>query len=239
MRRLANISAPGLVNTRKFLYKVDAVAGSDPTGGFDAILVGSGDREHPFDATVSNRIYMFKDRIQSIPAVGAAPPATITTTELYDATANDVQETTGATQTAARAALDAASGWQIVLGTGEKVTTNVVTVAGESFFNTNQPSASASSVLGNCESNLGIARLYNVRFDDASAARDINGSTTLTSADRSQIKAGGGFAPPPVQVVVKVDGKLKEAVVTFPVPTTVAGPPRDARLRTYWQKKLE
>ena len=239
VRRLANISAPGLVNTRKFLYKVDAVAGSDPTGGFDAILVGSGDREHPFDATVSNRIYMFKDRIQSIPAVGAAPPATITTTELYDATANDVQETTGATQTAARALLDAASGWRIILGTGEKVTTNVVTVAGESFFNTNQPSASASSVLGNCESNLGIARLYNVRFDDASASRDLNGSTTLTSADRSQVKAGGGFAPPPVQVVVKIDGKLKEAVVTFPVPTTVTGPPRDARLRTYWQRKLD
>ena len=239
VRRLANISAPGLANTRKFLYKVDAVAGSDPTGGFDAILVGSGDREHPFDSTVSNRIYMFKDRIQSIPAVGAAPPATILTTDLYDATANDVQQTTGATQTAARAALDAARGWRIILGTGEKVTTNVVTVAGESFFNTNQPSASASSVLGNCESNLGIARLYNVRFDDASAARDVNGSTTLTSADRSQIKAGGGFAPPPVQVVVNIGGKLKEAVVTFPVPTTVTGPPRDARLRTYWQRKLD
>lgn len=239
VRQLASISASGAIGTRKFLYKVDAVAGSDPTGGFDAILVGSGDREHPFDATVGNRIYMFKDRIQGIPVVGATPPATITTADLYDATANDVQQTTGATQTAARAALNAAQGWRIILGTGEKVTTNVVTVAGESFFNTNQPSSSASSVLGNCESNLGIARLYNVRFDDASAVRDLNGSTTLTLADRSQIKAGGGFAPPPVQVVVKIDGKLKEAVLTFPVPTTVTGPPRDARLRTYWKRKLD
>ena len=78
-----------------------------------------------------------------------------------------------------------------------------------------------------------------MRFDDASAVRDLNGSTTLTLADRSQIKAGGGFAPPPVQVVVKIDGKLKEAVLTFPVPTTVTGPPRDARLRTYWKRKLD
>ena len=239
VRQLASISASGVANTRKFLYKVDAVAGSDPTGGFDAILLGSGDREHPFDATVSNRMYMFKDRVQSVPAVGATAPATITTADLYDATANDVQQTTGATQTAAQSALDAAKGWRIFLGTGEKVTTNVVTVAGESFFNTNQPSASASAVTGNCESNLGIARLYNVNFKDASAVRDLNGSTTLTAADRSQIKAGGGFAPPPVQVVVKIDGKLKEAVVTFPVPTTVVGPPRDARLRTYWKKKLD
>ena len=182
---------------------------------------------------------MFKDRVQTVPVIGATAPATITTTDLYDVTSNDIQQTTGATQTAAQSALNAKKGWRLVLGVGEKVTTNVVTVAGESFFNTNQPSASASVDLGTCESNLGIARLYNIRFDDATAARDVNRSTTLTSSDRSQVKAGGGFAPPPVQVVVKIDGKLKEAVVTFPVPTTVSGPPRDARLRTYWQKKLD
>ena len=239
VRQVASISGAALTAKRKFLYKVDVVAGSDPTGGFDAVLIGAGDREHPFDATISNEIYMFKDRVQTVPVIGATAPATITPTNLYDVTSNDIQQTTGATQTASQNALNAAKGWRLVLGVGEKVTTNVVTVAGESFFNTNQPSASASTDLGTCESNLGIARLYNIRFDDATAARDVNGTTTLTSSDRSQVKAGGGFAPPPVQVVVKIDGKLKEAVVTFPVPTTVSGPPRDARLRTYWQKKLD
>ena len=239
VRKVASISGAALTAKRKFLSKVDVVAGSDPSGGFDAVLIGAGDREHPFDATVSNEIYMFKDRVQTVPVIGATAAATITTTDLYNVTSNDIQQTTGVTQTASQNALNAAQGWRLVLGVGEKVTTNVVTVAGESFFNTNQPSASASVDLGTCESNLGIARLYNIRFDDATAARDVNGTTTLTTSDRSQVKAGGGFAPPPVQVVVKIDGKLKEAVVTFPVPTTVSGPPRDARLRTYWQKKLD
>ncbi|PKO84904.1 MAG: hypothetical protein CVU17_01640 [Betaproteobacteria bacterium HGW-Betaproteobacteria-11] len=42
---------------RKFLYPPDVVGQT----GFDVILVGSGDREHPFDNTVVNRFYAFKD----------------------------------------------------------------------------------------------------------------------------------------------------------------------------------
>ena len=239
VRKLASVSGSALNEKRKFLYKIDAIAGKDSIGPFDAIVIGSGDREHPFDATVTNEVYMFKDRIQDIPALNATAPSTITVSDLYDATANDIQQASASTQATAAAALDAAKGWRVTLAAGEKVTTNVVTVAGESFFNTNQPAPSASVEDGTCESNLGIARLYNISFADATAVRDLNSTTTLTKEDRSQIKAGGGFAPPPVQVVVSIDGKLKEAVVTFPVPTTVTGPSRDARLRTYWKRKLD
>ncbi|HEX4859023.1 MAG TPA: hypothetical protein VFV17_08385 [Usitatibacteraceae bacterium] len=234
--RLASISGGALSAKRKFLYGVSLVAGTDPTGGFDAVLIGTGDREHPFDSTVQNRIYMFKDRKQGLDATGQA---TITEADLYDATSNDIQQGSAAAQTAAKTALDAARGWRVDLAPGEKTVSNVVTVAGESFFNTNQPSASASQTLGNCESNLGIARLYTVNFEDASAVRDINGSSTLTTVDRAQIKPGGGFPPPPVQVVVKIDNKLLEGVVTFPVVDTPKGPPRDARIRTYWKRRLD
>jgi type IV pilus assembly protein PilY1 len=234
--KLASISGGALGDKRKFLYGVNAVAGMDSGGGFDAVLIGSGDREHPFDSTVSNRIYMFKDRKQGLDATGQA---TITEAELYNATSNDIQQGSAAAQTAAKAALAAARGWRVDLANGEKTTSNVVTVAGESFFNTNQPSAAASEQLGNCESNLGIARLYNINFEDATAVRDVNGSSSLTLNDRSQTKPGGGFPPPPVQVVVKVGDKLVEGVVTFPVVDTPKGPPRDARIRTYWKRKLD
>jgi len=42
---------------RKFLYPPDVVGQT----GYDAVMVGSGDREHPFDNTVVNRFYLFKD----------------------------------------------------------------------------------------------------------------------------------------------------------------------------------
>src|SRR5581483_8783263 len=43
---------------RKFLFPPDVVY----SNGFDALLIGSGDREHPFDTTVTNRMYMFEDQ---------------------------------------------------------------------------------------------------------------------------------------------------------------------------------
>jgi type IV pilus assembly protein PilY1 len=49
-------------STRKFLHAPDVVPGEDGSGPYDAVLIGSGDREHPFDTTVTNRFYMLKDR---------------------------------------------------------------------------------------------------------------------------------------------------------------------------------
>jgi Tfp pilus tip-associated adhesin PilY1 len=49
---------------RKFQHAPDVVYGeadSVYTSGYDAVLLGSGDREHPFDEDVINRFYMFKD----------------------------------------------------------------------------------------------------------------------------------------------------------------------------------
>jgi type IV pilus assembly protein PilY1 len=55
---------------RKFLFPPDVVG----QFGFDAVLIGSGDREHPFDTTVTNRFYMLKDK------GGDAAPSTGTST---------------------------------------------------------------------------------------------------------------------------------------------------------------
>ncbi len=41
----------------KFLYRADVVATAD----YDAVLVGSGDREDPLATASNNRFYMFKD----------------------------------------------------------------------------------------------------------------------------------------------------------------------------------
>src|SRR5258706_6883005 len=57
---------------RKFLFQPDVVFSSDAGGLYDAVTIGSGDREHPFNGfgdtahplvdAVTNRYYMIKDR---------------------------------------------------------------------------------------------------------------------------------------------------------------------------------
>ena len=84
---------------RKFLYAPDVVVSKDAFGAYDAVLIGSGDREHPFNGygaarknklgssyddpghpatdTVLNRFYMFKDR-----DIGTVDPDDVKTTEV-------------------------------------------------------------------------------------------------------------------------------------------------------------
>ena len=57
--RLAALGGSGAA-ARKFLYPPDVVFASG-TQTYDAVLIGSGDREHPHDTSVANRFYMLKD----------------------------------------------------------------------------------------------------------------------------------------------------------------------------------
>jgi type IV pilus assembly protein PilY1 len=130
------------------------VYGSDANGPYDAVLIGSGDREHPFDTSVVNRYYMFKDRKTGVSGAGQA---TITEADLYDATSDSLQTASGSALASAQAALLAAKGWMMTLATGEKVVGGSTTIAGTTYFNTNQPAAPAPS--NTCANDLGVARL--------------------------------------------------------------------------------
>ena len=59
--KIASIGGTANADRRKFFFPPDVV-GATNTSGFDSVLIGSGDREHPFDMTVVNRMYLFKDR---------------------------------------------------------------------------------------------------------------------------------------------------------------------------------
>jgi len=151
---LASIAGSAPSGSRKFLYPPDVVYGQDANGPYDAVLIGSGDREHPFDTSVTNRFYMFKDRKTGSSGIGQA---TITESDLYDATSNALQTANGTSLTSAQNALSAAKGWMVTLAAGEKVVGGAVTVSGITYFNTNQPGSVA--LAGAC-SNLGVARAY-------------------------------------------------------------------------------
>jgi type IV pilus assembly protein PilY1 len=230
---------PGL---RKFLFPPDVVYSED---GYDAILIGSGDREHPFDESVTNRFYMFKDPSTGNSVVGSF--STLGESDLFDSTSNCIQAATACSGTAgeddfdsatALAALTTADGWYITLSPGEKTVGNAVSLNNTTFFNTNVPSSQATAT-GSCESDLGEARQYQVRFDDATAIADQNIDGYTDAADRYTVHSGGGYLPSPVPVVVEINGQIHEGVISGVAVSQPVGSALNTRLRKFWFKEME
>lgn len=177
---------------RKFFYPADVV----PTNSYDAVLVGSGDREHPLYSnlssnksySISNRFYMLKD----ITGNDGSNLTTITHSNLFDATSTVYDGTLG--------------GFYIVLGTGEKVVNAPTTVAGYTYFGTNQPTAPSAN---SCTANLGIARGYSIK--------------PLTGAYSSTEFDGGGLPPSPVSGLVNITVIVNGVLTTRLVPFLIGG----------------
>ncbi|MCY1216865.1 Neisseria PilC beta-propeller domain protein [compost metagenome] len=190
--------AQGTNDARKFMYPPDVIT----TGNYDAVMIGSGDREHPLYTTsttpglaynVSNRFYMLKDT-----ALTGGLPSTwtaLTEADLFNATSTAYTDTS------------AGKGFYLVLGTGEKVVNAPLTVAGYTYFGTNQPSVPKS---GACYPDLGKARGYAVSFLTGKGLND----------DRHVVFNNGGLPPSPVFGVVAV---TDAAGNTSNVPVLIGG----------------
>lgn len=223
-------------NARKFLYAPDVVygsAGTNSTQPYDAILIGSGDREHPTEATVVNRFYMVKDTNLGLSVSNTF--TTIVESELYDTTANLIQVGTNEEKATARAALDAARGWYVTFGTGEKAVGGSVTVSGSVYFGTNKP---VSAETGACH-NLGEARLYTLDYLTGASTLENDGTSGLSTTDRSTTLPGGGFPPSPVPVVIMINGVPHQAVISGTQVQKTAGEPLSKRYRTYWHNRRD
>jgi type IV pilus assembly protein PilY1 len=226
-----------LVNSRKFLNRVDVVYGKDEGGSYDGVLIGSGDREHPFDTSVLNRFYMIKDRMVA-PVAPVSTPALIKETDLYDATSNCLQQCTDQALSDARAQLSDATGWYFDLRAGEKTVSAATTVSGTVFFNTNQPLANT------CGSNLGTAREYQVSYKNAAAVRDLVVGNDLNADDRSGERAGGGYLPEHQPFLIDfgssdAEADYQQGVISGTNVNRVDAVPFGARLRTFWYKRIE
>lgn len=169
-------------DARKFMYPPDVIT----TGAYDAVMIGSGDREHPLYTAsnaaglaynVTNRFYMLKDT-----ALTGGLPATwtpLTESSLFNASAT------------VYAGSGTSKGFYLTLGTGEKVVNAPLTVAGYTYFGTNTPSVPKP---GACYPDLGIARGYAVSFLTGKGLND----------NRYVQFNNGGLPPSPVFGVVAV-----------------------------------
>lgn len=240
--KIASLGCTGTAScNRKFLYAPEVVVGT----GFNAVLMGSGNREQPLlnDAAtlVDNAFFMIKDD-------RSASPAVITTAALAS-----VNPDTGV---ATPPASLPDKGWYLALGSDsgcdpithagchdkEQVVTSAVVVAGVAYFSTHMP-----LVPTQCGTSLGLARGYAVNYLNGSGR---NGGSLFNDF------AGGGLAPSPVTAVVSLtltntdgttatDANGQPLTANVPViiggggisgldPTLVNVNPSGVRGRVYW-----
>ena len=224
VHKFASLGGNG-IDTRKFLHRVDVAASKNAAGqNFHAIIIGSGDREKPFETAVQNRFYVLHD----YELTGQASVATLTEADLFNAT-NELQPND--------AHLAGKKGCYINLRPGEKVVGRAETRAGMAFFGTNQPAEMVVS--DSCVSDLGVARSYEVTLNCGAVEGRITRDT--------QLGPNVGFPPPYIHVVVEVadpDGEDGDTITTEGV---TSGPdtrrlPADAvgqRLRQFWYMEFD
>lgn len=238
---------------RKIFFPPDVVT----TKNFDAVLVGTGDREHPVysNAAVNiiNRFYSLKDKkigsdacplvggIATCSAVIADNTSSTADTKPDSPTSTDLCNATNADETTN--CKNAADGFYITLKngteTGEKAVNAPTTIGGRTFFGTNTPIPPDPSI---CRANLGTARGYSVDV--------VTGESTFVTFD------GGGLPPSPVSGLVSVDVNGETKLIPFligggnadpsctgPDCTSALGglkppiPIKAIRTRTYWYRE--
>lgn len=220
---IANLSESG--QARKFLFGPDVVA----SVGFNAVMIGSGDREHPlinsyacnnFSSGVQNQFFMLRD------SPTAYPTSPITPADLTNVTTN---------LTATESVIDT-NGWRFNLtATCEQAVNKALTIGGVTYFGTNGPK-SASEKSNSCGSDLGNARGYAINF--------LTGAVAANNTSRYTTYPYGGLPPSPVGGVVDVDGKKVPFCIgctspgdTNPSPlqgTPIVINPSGSRQRVYW-----
>lgn len=180
-----------LVTTpRKFFYppNVVPVGATSADDSYDAVMIGSGDREHPLmtsqSYSVIDRFYVLKDTTTGMTASGSL---------LTEASLMNGGSVSVATCASSGVSCDVApKGFYKTFSTGEKSVNASVTLRGTTYFGTNAPKVpivtDPPTIDKSCKSNLGIAKGY--------ALDPFKGTFGVTEFD------GGGLPPSPTSGIV-------------------------------------
>jgi type IV pilus assembly protein PilY1 len=171
---------------RKMFYKPSVVSEL----GYKMLYFGSGDREHPLNTAVVDRIYALIDRDQT---------TTLAESNLMDVTTDQLQTTTTASGTGSitdlLSKLNAATnyGWYIKLdqNSGEKVLSAPLVFNKVAYFTTYAPGSAV--VVEACQPNLGTARMYALSYKTGEAAVNYDTSNDSTATTNQRAKSGGGI----------------------------------------------
>ncbi len=186
---------------RKIFCPPDVTLELDTSDGkkYEMVFFGTGDREHPKESVVLNRIYAVKDKNPATPVVE---------TDLVNVTSDLLQVGTQEEKNNIQNQLALQSGWWIQLDPGEKSLATPVTFFKISYFTTFTPSCEGQA--GDpCYIGEGLARLYALRYNNGNAifnldfTNDTGGTSVISKSDRS---ATIGMAIPSGVIITFIGG---------------------------------
>jgi len=207
--KFASVSDPtDPVDQRKFFYAPDVVQVTDAvyssSGRYDMVTMVTGDRSHPLETTVQNRMYAMRD-LHVAPLVDGDPliigdedgladnytmiqgQTAALAGDLFDVTT--VNDPSGVDLTS----LQTAKGFHINLtGNGEKGLAPPVVIAGTVYFTTYLPDGVISST--SCSLAEGAGLLYAVSVLNGAAVFNWDGvgsAVSLAASDRTYTLGGG------------------------------------------------
>ncbi len=171
-------SLNGTSKGRKIFYKP---AVSVQSAEKVRIYVGSGDREHPLNTAVVDRMYGLWDKGQATAQTEGA---------LMDVTDNALQlaGTNEAQRTQILKDLEAGYGWYIRLETtGEKALAGVRLFNGAAYFTTYAPNSVADAA--SCGGNIGIGSIYALNYLTGEAVVNYYSNNDFSSTDSAGYKS--------------------------------------------------
>ncbi len=235
---IADLAASDEKNNRRFFYPPDVAITAKQGKTFLTLSIGSGNRSHPLGSNVDNRFYMIRqDQVYKAPeayGIGTSgDPATYRAVEeadLYDATANDIENTDSEIALAAKDALEDAPGWMLKLDdNGEKVLGTSVTIDHSVVFATYLPDGSGQTNDA-CQPATGHNRSYVVSLLDATPVNGTDPGNRYDDIDQSGI-AGS------VSVIISGDTTENEwSVDAVTGLNTIDTPTVNLTRRTYWSE---
>ena len=210
-----------LPNGQKFLNSPDVVRSSD--GAYLAIIIGSGDREKPFDRDTQNYLISYRDYcVKSNDEVCTIPSASISNLQHIK-----VDKAKALPKNLLR-------GWYLTLDHGEKIVTRAVTLGGKTSI------ASYKSCERNLCETLGEARIY--YFNPFTFTEDQDHRASHYRAIR-----GAGILPSPIAFAMEsplcVEGECAETQppisgVTFgPYIQSTESSPLDGPVKLWWHRQ--
>jgi len=181
-------------------------------GRFFTLVIGSGNRDNPIADVSQGVLYLIDDEFGT-----DDPVETLVVSDLYNATAADLQSSNPSIVANAQDELDEKSGWFIKLNSGEKILSETLTLDNTVFATTFTPSAESSEEAGACATGLAtVNRLMAVRFADAGPANTIvdesSAATNNLSNSRFRDISAQGIASQP-QLVFNKDSTTAQLFV--------------------------
>ena len=197
------------VDMRKIFYPPDVSLEKDNYGNYELLLFGTGDREHPKNTAVADRLYTLKDRNSG---------SVLKESNLVDVT-EDLLQSSSTSAEEKQSILDnlkTASGWYIRLNpnSGEKCLAPPLVFYGVSYFSTFTPLI--GSVSDPCFVGEGTATLYALNYLNGNAVfnfdltNDGETSPTLLKSDRTLVI---GTAIPSGAIITIIGGSTASGYI--------------------------